>query len=123
MTVLADTSIWVDFLRHGRRGRAVAMDELLARHELALCGPVLAELLAGASGAQAKQLAQLWRLLPWTETGRRDWEVVGVALQALRHSGVAASLPWPHFEQAHRCGPAIAGSRVSRRCCRSCRSA
>ena len=49
MKVLPDTSIWVEFLRHGTAGPAAALDGLLAKGSVVVCGPVISELLVGAA--------------------------------------------------------------------------
>ena len=57
--VLPDTSVWVDYSRRGARGPTASMRELLDRGEVATCGPVAAELLAGADGEVAERILSL----------------------------------------------------------------
>ncbi len=86
MTVLADTAIWVDFLKVGGRGPGAELATLLRDREVVLCGQVVAELLAGT---QPKQRDGLWTLLsglPWLELRPRGWRRVGeLAGDARRH--------------------------------------
>ena len=52
MTVLADTSVWVECLRRGKGSTSDRLDGLLVAGEVLVCGPVVAELLAGAKAAE-----------------------------------------------------------------------
>ncbi len=91
MTVLADTSIWVDFLRGGDLDVGSVLDGLLAAEEVVMCGPVAAELFAGT----AVRAPELWSLLAglrWVELGRAEWRQVGEASSALRRRGATVPL-------------------------------
>jgi predicted nucleic acid-binding protein len=85
--VLVDTSVWVDFARRGERGRAVAMRDLLEAGEVATCGPVAAELLAGAEGEVAERMWGTLSSLPWAELDAAGWHEVGIAAGRLRRGG------------------------------------
>jgi len=85
--VLADTSVWVDFARRGKRGRAAEMRQLLDAGEVATCGPVTAELLAGAEGVVAERLWETLSSLPWAELSGAGWREVGIAAGRLRRRG------------------------------------
>ena len=89
--VLPDTSVWVDFARHGKRGRAAALHGLLDAGEVATCGPVTAELLAGAEGEVAERMWETLSSLPWAELNAKGWREVGLAASRLRRRG--ESLP------------------------------
>jgi predicted nucleic acid-binding protein len=59
VSVLADTSIWIECLR-GREPAASQLERLVREGDALVCGPVLAELLAGAhSDADADELLAL----------------------------------------------------------------
>jgi predicted nucleic acid-binding protein len=85
--VLADTSVWVDFARRGKRGSAAEMRQLLDAGEVATCGPVTAELLAGAEGVVAERLWETLSSLPWAELSGAGWREVGIAAGRLRRRG------------------------------------
>lgn len=92
MTVLADTSVWVEYLRSGRESGAARLDDLLVAGEVVVCGPVVAELLAGA---KAPDRARLWLLLtglPWADLGPVQWQSVGEAAARLREHGETVAL-------------------------------
>ncbi len=92
MTVLADTSIWIEYLRRGTRGEAARLDALMSTNELLVCGPVVAELMAGTSDTNR---ADVWRSLaglPWADLGREEWYLVGVVSARLREQGRPAAL-------------------------------
>ena len=72
MTVLVDTSVWVDFLKLGSRGPGAPLATLLTRREVVVCGQVVAELLAGTP---PNGRAELWMLM------------AGLARVELRHDG------------------------------------
>jgi predicted nucleic acid-binding protein len=86
VSVLADTSIWVDYLR-GREPVATQLEQLVRRGEAAVCGPVLAELIAGArTDEDAERLVDLAGL-QWVEIGRQTWRRAGDVARALRRLG------------------------------------
>ena len=43
--ILADTSLWIDFLRGTPSAAADELDDRLAEHEVLMCGPVATEIL------------------------------------------------------------------------------
>lgn len=90
--VLPDTSVWVDFSRRGSRGRAAGMRALLDAGEVATCGPVAAELLAGAEGEVAERMWETLSSLPWAELDPAAWREVGDTARRLRRSGQALPL-------------------------------
>lgn len=85
--VLPDTSVWVDFSRRGRAGAAAAMRGLLDGGEVVTCGPVAAELLAGADGEVAEQIWGTLSALPWVPLPAGGWREVGLVAHRLRRSG------------------------------------
>jgi len=89
--VLPDTSVWVDFSRRGGRGQAAPLRELLDAGEVATCGPVAAELLAGAEGEVTERMWETLASLPWAELGPAAWREVGTTAGRLRRTG--ATLP------------------------------
>lgn len=86
-SVLADTSVWVEFLRRGRDGRAWDLDGLLEHGEVVACGPVAAELVAGTVATARDRLWDRLRGLPWVELDAEAWRQVGDAYAALRARG------------------------------------
>jgi predicted nucleic acid-binding protein len=92
VSVLADTSVWVEFLRDGRDGAAAALDELLAAGEVVVCGPVVAELLTGTVRRQRAELWQLLSGLEWADLGRAEWRRVGEVAADLRTAGLSVAL-------------------------------
>lgn len=89
--IIPDTSVWVDFSRRGDRGRAAALRGLLEAGEVATCGPVAAELLAGAEGEVAERLWETLHSLPWAELPPQAWREAGSLAGDLRRRG--SSLP------------------------------
>lgn len=85
--ILPDTSVWVDFSRRGLKGDAAAMRGLLDHGEVATCGPVAAELLAGADGAVGQRMWATLSSLPWVELVSSDWREVGEVAGNLRRTG------------------------------------
>jgi predicted nucleic acid-binding protein len=91
VSVLVDTSIWAEYLR-GREPVATQLERLVRVSEAILCGPVLAELLAGArSDADAEQLRAL-SSLNFVEVTRQTWRRAGEAARALRALGDSVPL-------------------------------
>jgi Predicted nucleic acid-binding protein, contains PIN domain len=85
--VLPDTSIWVAFLRAGSSELTNELERLLDRNEVVVCGPVLAELIAGARAPDRPALLSTLGALPWADLGRREWQSVGLLAAELRGSG------------------------------------
>jgi len=85
--VLPDTSVWVDYSRCGARGPTASMRELLDRGEVATCGPVAAELLAGADGEVAERIWATLSSLPWVRLSATDWREIGHLAHRLRRAG------------------------------------
>ncbi len=92
MTVLPDTSVWVSYLRTGAQGPAAALDGLLAAQEVVICGPVVAEILAGARAPRRAELGALLSSLPWAELGHAQWHRVGDLAAQLRERGETVPL-------------------------------
>lgn len=93
MTTLPDTSVWIDYLRHGLEGPAARVDSLLADGEVLVCGPVAAELTSGI--ADDGQRAELWSLLgglPWVRLDRNGWLRVAEIMRALDRGGSTVAL-------------------------------
>jgi predicted nucleic acid-binding protein len=90
--VLADTSVWVDFARRGAGGRAAGLRDLLDSGDVSTCGPVSAELLAGADGEVAERISATLASLPWADLTPGAWRDVGVAARRLRKSGQTVPL-------------------------------
>lgn len=85
--VLADTSVWVDYLRGGQETEVGEFEAMLDAGELAVCGPVLAELLAGTGRRDRAPLELTMRALPWAALDREAWSAVGGAAAELRRRG------------------------------------
>jgi predicted nucleic acid-binding protein len=92
VTVLADTSIWVDFLKVGTRGPGAELATLLRDREVVLCGQVVAELLVGTPPQQRDGLWTLLSGLPWLELRARGWRRVGELAGDARGSGYTLPL-------------------------------
>jgi predicted nucleic acid-binding protein len=90
--LVADTSVWVEYLRRGRGGWAGELDELLQRGEVLMCGPVLAELLAGLPSDRHSAFWVRWQALPWAELERSSWRRVGRLAGDLRRAGATVPL-------------------------------
>jgi predicted nucleic acid-binding protein len=90
--VLADTSIWIEYLRHGATGKGARIDALLEGGELLLCGPVAAEIFAGVPQASRATLWETFLALPWAELGREEWRSVGETATELRRRGQSPPL-------------------------------
>ncbi len=90
--VLPDTSVWVDFSRRGKAGAAAALRQLLDGGEVVTCGPVSAELLAGAEGEVAERMWETLSSLPWAQLGQAGWNEVGALARRLRRRGQALPL-------------------------------
>jgi predicted nucleic acid-binding protein len=85
--VLPDTSVWIAYFRSASGAEGDRLEELLEGREVAVCGPVLAELLAGAGESERDAIVGTIGGLPIAELDRGGWEEVGVVARRLRRSG------------------------------------
>lgn len=90
--VLPDTSVWVDFSRRGAEGGAAEMGGLLDAGDVVTCGPVVAELLAGADGVVAERMWEMLSSLRWAELDPAGWRQVGSTAHRLRAAGTVLPL-------------------------------
>lgn len=127
--ILADTSVWVEFLRRGNAGRARELRGLILRDEVVMCGPVAAELLKGVDPSERDELWTTLVSLEWQDLGREAWRRIGEAAAALRRRGetlplidiaiaVAAvtsdAVVWTADSDFDRIGAVLAGFKVKR---------
>jgi predicted nucleic acid-binding protein len=92
LSVVADTSVWVSYLRKGRASEAARLDDLLVAGEIVVCGPVVAEILAGAKAEDRNKLWLLFTGLPWANLGPVQWQSVGDVAGRLRERGEMTAL-------------------------------
>lgn len=92
MSVLVDSSVWVDFLKLGESGPGAGVAMLLRRREVVTCGPVVAELLAGTPPAGRGELWTLMNGLPWADLHRDGWRRVGDVVGDLLRLGFRVPL-------------------------------
>jgi len=85
--VLPDTSIWVAYLRAGAEDITRELNAMLERRQVLVCGPVAAELVAGARPHDRQALLASLGGLPWAELDRRAWQSVGLLAAELRDRG------------------------------------
>lgn len=91
MTILPDTSIWIDYFR-GTEPAATELDRLLADEPPALCGPILAELVAGLATDQRDDVWLALSSLTFVELGRDAWTQAGELAHELRRRGASVPL-------------------------------
>lgn len=106
--VLPDTSIWVTYLRAGGEEITGELGAALDRREVLACGPVVAELVAGARPHDREPLLSSLGGLPWADLDRRAWQSVGLLAAELRDDGQV--LPLTDLEiavAAHRAGATL----------------
>jgi predicted nucleic acid-binding protein len=93
--ILPDTSVWIDYLgatasssrAGGNTSPAEELDALIEDGQIVICGPVIAELMAGARGHQRDELARQLGAHPWIEIKHADWLAVGHAAARLQERG------------------------------------
>src|SRR5207245_3926702 len=77
LNLLPDTSIWVEYLRHGKTGTAGTLDDFLERESVFVCGPVMAELLAGTRPERREELWLALGSLPCAVFDHAAWREAG----------------------------------------------
>lgn len=96
--ILPDTSVWIAFLRAGAQELTGELADALDRREVLTCGPVMAELVAGARPPDRAELLTSLAGLPWADLDRSAWQSVGLLAAELRDSG--QTLPLTDLEIA-----------------------
>ncbi len=91
--ILADTSLWIDFLRGVRSPATEAFDERLSGRDVLVCGPVATELLSGCAAAERRRLWERLTALAWVDIDRAQWFAAGDLRAELREHGRQVSLP------------------------------
>jgi predicted nucleic acid-binding protein len=90
--VLPDTSIWIAYLRPGADELTRELSETLERGEVVVCGPVVAELVAGGRPPDRRTLVETLSGLQWADLDRHAWQTVGLLAAELRDRGEALPL-------------------------------
>jgi predicted nucleic acid-binding protein len=90
--VLPDTSIWVEYFRDAQPADADHLAALIAEGEVAICGPVIAELLAGTRPSRRDALLETMLGLPWAGIDPDGWLQAGEASAELRRKGTPLAL-------------------------------
>jgi len=85
--VLPDTSVWIPYFRSGSGAEGDHLESLIHEGEVAICGPVFAELLAGAGEDQRTSIVDTIGSLPFADLDRTSWQDVGVVARRLRQTG------------------------------------
>jgi predicted nucleic acid-binding protein len=88
--ILTDTSIVIDYAK----GKDAKLAGLIAKHPVAVCGVVRAELLCGARDpAHRGKLLTLLATFAQLSVPEAIWDVVGDHLAALRSHGITVPFP------------------------------
>lgn len=90
--VIADSSVWIDFLR-GQPEAFARLQPLLKERRVAIVGPVYAELLSGTRTAEIQSaLRTRLRSLRWLAEPPEAWDRVADVRFALARQGQQAAL-------------------------------
>jgi len=85
--VLPDTSVWIPYFRSTSGAEGDRLEALIGEGEVAICGPVFAELLGGADEEQRASILDTVGDLPWADLDHGSWQDVGAVAQRLRQAG------------------------------------
>jgi predicted nucleic acid-binding protein len=89
-SVLPDSSAWIDYLR-GNAQAIARLDRLLTGNELAICGPVYAEVVSGAGDRPTfDRLASRFSSLSWLDAPESAWRQIAELRFALARQGTSA---------------------------------
>jgi predicted nucleic acid-binding protein len=90
--VLPDTSVWIPFFRSAKGAAGDRLEALIGEGRVAICGPILAELLGGAGDAQRTAVTETVGGLPWAELDHASWREIGALARRLRQTGQTVPL-------------------------------
>lgn len=86
--VIADSSVWITYLRRPRSETGRHFDSLLAGDEVIMVGPVITEILQGArSESEFEFFAERLKSLPFIEVDQNTWTLAGEINLQLRLQG------------------------------------
>lgn len=86
--VIADTSVWINAQRRPRSPDATEFWRLYDGREIAMVGPVLAELMQGLrTEPELDAMVERFEALDYLEVDRETWALVGRLRQRLRQEG------------------------------------
>ena len=87
--VIADSSVWIEYLRSKESSVQAVLRHLLERDEVVMTGVVLTEVLGGVrSDREYRLLAGLMSELPYVEATKETWMRCGNIARQLRAHGV-----------------------------------
>ena len=89
--VLADTSVWVSFLRRGP-ALAPAFSKALEERRVVTVGPVVAELVQGVAAEARTEIEERLGAMPFVPLRRREWVIAGHVSGVLRGRGTPVNL-------------------------------
>jgi predicted nucleic acid-binding protein len=90
--VLADTSVWIRYLRRGDDQDSRDLHRLIEGRSVLACGPVLAEIVSGTPPEAREEVSSAFRALEWAEIDVAAWRVAGEAAYSLRRGGRTVAL-------------------------------
>lgn len=91
VTVVPDTSIWIDYFR-GTDPVARELGRLLTDDPPSICGPILAELVAGTPAEHREDVWLALAGLPFVDLDREAWTRAGELAYELRAQGETTPL-------------------------------
>ncbi len=90
--ILADRSVWIGHLRGRTPALSRDLQSRLDNDEIHICGPVVAEILTGASAQDQRALTEVFSSLPWINIGPLAWVAIGVVSAHLKRRGLTVPL-------------------------------
>ena len=92
-SVLADTSVWIEYLNRQKTAAGDMLQDLLEQHRVVTCGLVIAELLQGALTTQeADIITDTFEALYYLDVHPSTWVKAGNIAFALRRKGITVPL-------------------------------
>ena len=86
---ILDTSVWIEYLRHGKGEIFDLMEKLIDENMVLLCGPVEMEILSGLRLNEQKQISEILNLLPFSNSEREDYRLAGKMFNDLKKKGIS----------------------------------
>jgi predicted nucleic acid-binding protein len=91
--VIADSSVWIEFLKRPDTKIGQEMTRLLRANEVLMVGTVLAEVLQGANNDdQIESIGSRMLVLPFLEAHQSVWKQAGTLASQLRRRGQMTAL-------------------------------
>jgi len=86
--VMIDSSVWIEYFRHGEGSISDNVDSLIDQDRVVICGIVEMEIIQGMKPKERTRIISLFDALHYVDASRNDYKLAGELLGKLRTKGI-----------------------------------